>query len=96
MPFFSVVIASGIHNKLEESSWMRIQSMRHMDVPSLTVQFVLPETMMLFTDKGCGESRVVHGHRVAQHPLVAVGDSDNNLYTPFFAALHIRAKHYHE
>jgi len=57
VPFFSVVIASGIHNKLEESSWMRIQSMRHMDVPSLTVQFVLPETMMLFTDKGCGESR---------------------------------------
>ena len=53
--------------------------MRHMDVPSLTVQFVLPETMMLFTDKGCGESRVVHGHRVAQHPLVAAGDSGNHL-----------------
>ena len=79
MPFFSVVIASGIHNKLEESSWMRIQSMRHMDVPSLTVWFVLSGTMTLFTVKGCGESRVVHGHRVAQHPLVAVGDSGNNL-----------------
>ena len=64
-------------------------SMRHMDVPSLTVQFVLPETMTLFTDKGCGESRVVHGHRVAQHPLVAVGDSDNNLYTSFFVNLHL-------
>ena len=53
--------------------------MRHMDVPSLMVWFVLSGTMTFFTDKGCGESRVVHGHRVAQHPLVAVGDSDNNL-----------------
>ena len=53
--------------------------MRHKDVPSLTVWFVLPGTMTLFTDKGCGESRVVHGHRVAQHPLVAVGDSDKNV-----------------
>ncbi len=53
--------------------------MRHMDVPSLTVWFVLPGTMTLFTVKGCGESRVVHGHRVAQHPLVAVGDSDKDL-----------------
>ena len=33
----------------------------------------------VFSDKGCGESRAVHGHRVAQHPLVAVGDSGNNL-----------------
>ena len=79
MPFFSVVIVTGRHNKLEESSWMRIQSMRHRDLPSLTVQFVLPGTMTLFTDKGCGESRVVHGHRVAQHPLVAAGDSGNHL-----------------
>ncbi len=79
MPFFSVVIVTGIHNKPEESSWMRIQSMRHMDVPSLTVWFVLPGTMTLFTDKGCGESRVVHGHRVALHPLVGVGDSDSDL-----------------
>ena len=53
--------------------------MRHKDVPSLTVWFALPGTMTFFTDKGCGESRVVHGHRVAQHPLVAVGDSDNSL-----------------
>jgi hypothetical protein len=79
VPFFSVVIVTGRHNKLEESSWMRIQSMRHRDVPSLTVQFVLPVTMTLFTEKGCGESRVVHGHRVAQHPLVAAGDSGNHL-----------------
>ena len=42
-------------------------------------QFVLPVTMTLFTVKGCGESRVVHGHRVAQHPLVAAGDSGNHL-----------------
>ena len=53
--------------------------MRHMDVLSLTVWFVLPGTMTLFTDKGCGESRVVHGHRVALHPLVGVGDSDSDL-----------------
>ena len=79
MPFFSVVIVTGRHNKLEESSWMRIQSMRHMDVPSLTVWFVLSGTMTLFTVKGCGESRVVHGHRVALHPLVGVGDSDSDL-----------------
>jgi len=78
LPFFSVVIVTGIHSKPKEASWMRIQSMRHKDVPSLTVWFALPGTMTFFTDKGCGESRVVHGHRVAQHPLVAVGDSDNN------------------
>ena len=53
--------------------------MRHMDVPSLTVWFVLSGTVTLFTYKGCGESRVVHGHRVAQHPLVEVGDSDKVL-----------------
>ena len=53
-------------------------------------------SVVIVTDKGCGESRVVHGHRVAQHPLVAVGDSDNNLYTTFFADLYIRAKPYHE
>ena len=33
----------------------------------------------VFSDKGCGESRVVHGHRVAQHPLVAVGGCDHKL-----------------
>ena len=33
----------------------------------------------VFSDKGCGESRVVHGHRVALHPLIGVGDSDSDL-----------------
>ncbi len=30
--------------------------MRHMDVPSLMVWFVLSGTMTFFTDKGCVES----------------------------------------
>ena len=54
--------------------------MRHMDVPSLTVWFVLPGTMTLFTDKGCGESRVVHGHRVAQHTLWSRSATPTTVY----------------